>query len=64
MNGQATSCIEVFLACDAAIANAKLGMRTSRDKEFHFQNWFTQRLDETGIHFEPGGRNSFPDFRM
>jgi hypothetical protein len=60
----ATSCIEVFLACDAAIADAKLGVRTSRDKEFHFQNWFTQRLEETGIPFEPSSRNSFPDFRI
>ncbi len=35
-----------------------------RDKEFHFQNWFRNRLDETGMHYEQGGRNSYPDFRL
>jgi hypothetical protein len=34
------------------------------DKEFHFQNWVKQRLAETGLPFEQGGRNSYPDFRM
>lgn len=58
-------CIEVFLACDTAIVAGKPGTRTSKDdKEFHFQNWFKQRLEEAGIPFEQRGRNSFPDFQM
>lgn len=39
--------------------------RESRsDKEFHFQNWVKLRLEETGLLFEQGGRNSYPDFRI
>jgi hypothetical protein len=37
---------------------------SSTDKEFHFQNWFKARLEHAGLHFEIGGRNSYPDFRM
>lgn len=37
---------------------------STSDKEFHFQNWFKSRLQEVGEHFEQGGRNSYPDFRM
>ena len=37
---------------------------SSTDKQFHFQNWFRARLEETQLHFETGGRNSYPDFRM
>lgn len=60
-----TSCLDVFLACSSAITSAKLGVRTSEgDKEFHFQNWFRDRLRESGIPFEQGSRNSFPDFRI
>jgi hypothetical protein len=44
---------------------SKLIRRESRqDKEFHFQNWFKMRLTETGLNFETGARNSFPDFRL
>jgi hypothetical protein len=60
-----TSCIDVFLACDKAIVEGQLGVRASaQDKEFHFQKWFRRRLEETGIPFEPGGQNAFPDFRI
>lgn len=39
--------------------------RESRqDKEFHFQHWVRDRLQETPYYFEEGGRNSYPDFRM
>jgi hypothetical protein len=57
--------LEVFAACVQAIRNEKLIVRESaQDKEFHFQNWFKNRLAETGLNFEPGGRNSYPDFRI
>ncbi len=48
-----------------AIKRGVLVQRLSReDKEFHFQNWFENRLKETGLNYERGGRNSYPDFRM
>lgn len=34
------------------------------DKEYHFQNWFRDRLTNLGKNFEVGGRNSYPDFRF
>ncbi len=37
---------------------------SSSDKEFHFQNWFRDRMQAVGEHIETGGRNSYPDFRM
>src|SRR5687767_5703550 len=59
------SASEVFRSCVDAIQRGSLIERVSRtDKEFHFQDWFRGRLAETGLHFEVGGRNSYPDFRM
>lgn len=56
---------DVFRRCVEAIQNGVLIQRESRtDKEFHFQNWFEARLSETGLHFDKGGRNSYPDFRL
>ena len=58
-------CLEVFARCAEAICANRLIRRESRqDKEFHFQNWFKARLHETGLNFEVGGRNSYPDFRL
>lgn len=55
----------VFRRCVEAIRQGALISReSSRDKEFHFQNWFHGRLSETGLNFEAGSRNSYPDFRM
>lgn len=55
----------VFTRCVKAIKHGLLIRRESRmDKEYHFQNWFRARLEETERNFEIGGRNSFPDFRM
>ena len=31
-------------------------MRAQRNKEFHFQNWFINRLHEAGLKFDQGGR--------
>jgi len=56
---------DVFRHCAESIHSGVLISReSSRDKEFHFQNWFIQRLIEMGRPFEQGGRNSYPDFRM
>ena len=55
----------VFRRCVEAIEAGALIERASRqDKEFHFQNWFRDRLGATKLHFEQGGRNSYPDFRL
>ena len=55
----------VFLSCVEAIRRGKLIVReSSKDKEFHFQNWFKDRLDASELNFEEGGRNSDPDFRL
>lgn len=55
----------VFTKCVEAINKGVLIQRvSSTDKEFHFQNWFKARLQETGFQFEIGGRNSYPDFRL
>jgi hypothetical protein len=60
-----TTIFDAFRACVQAVRNNRLIQRESRqDKEFHFQNWFRDRLHETGQHSEQGGRNSYPDFRM
>ena len=55
----------IFRRCVDAIGDGVLIARESRqDKEFHFQNWFMDRFLETGLNFEQGGRNSYPDFRL
>jgi hypothetical protein len=57
--------LDVFTACSTAIRNGKLIVREyAQDKEFHFQNWFKDRLADTALKFEQGGRNSYPDFRI
>jgi len=49
----------VFKRCVEAVHEGTLIKKISEeDKEFHFQNWFQERLDETP------GRNTYPDFRM
>lgn len=55
----------VFRECVEAIKTGRLIQRvSSTDKEYHFQNWFKQRLRTLGDEFEEGGRNTYPDFRM
>ncbi len=55
----------IFQRCVEAIRQGFLIEReSSRDKEFHFQDWFKKRLHETGLNFDQGGRNSYPDFTM
>ncbi|WP_348621538.1 hypothetical protein [Paenibacillus polymyxa] len=60
-----TSIYDVFLECVNAINNNIFIERESKnDKEFHFQNWFKNRLENTCFNSEAGGRNSYPDFRL
>jgi len=55
----------LFRLCVKAIRDNQLIVREGKnDKEFHFQNWFKRRLETLGRNYEPGGRNSYPDFRM
>jgi hypothetical protein len=55
----------VFQRCVEAIQSGSLIQRESRgDKEFHFQDWFRQRLEETGLPFDQRGRNTYPDFTL
>jgi len=62
---QHTTIFDVFGCCADAIRDGKMIRRETRqDKEFHFQNWFRARLTDSKMHFEAGGRNSYPDFRM
>ena len=57
--------VDMFLQCDQAIRRGRLIHRTSRaDKEFHFQDWFQERLDELKVLYDPPARNSYPDFRL
>lgn len=59
------SAIDVFLTCHQAIRAGQLIQRASgRDKEFHFQDWFTRRLEDCGLRSDPPSRNSYPDFRL
>lgn len=54
-----------FRCCVEAIRAGSLIERVSRDdKEFHFQNWFRERLVALELEFDAPGRNSYPDFRM
>lgn len=55
----------LFRICAQAIQKGELIQRESRrDKEFHFQNWVARRLSDSGLYYELGGRNSYPDIRM
>jgi hypothetical protein len=59
------SVLMVFRACVKSIIDKKHIRRVSAaDKEFHFQNWFAERLMEAGLRFEAGGRNTYPDFYL
>ena len=60
-----SSCVDVFIAC--ALARDKgtpIQRESSKDKEFHFQNWFQDRLASLKLNFDDPGRNTYPDFRL
>lgn len=60
-----TSCYDVFAACVQAINEGELIQSVStKDKEFHFQNWFQKRLESLAVTFDEPGRNTYPDFRL
>jgi hypothetical protein len=62
---KSTRVFDIFSACTAAITSGTLIRQISRtDKEFHFQNWFEERLSAADVLFDKGGRNSFPDFAL
>jgi hypothetical protein len=55
----------IYAECVYAIKNGELiESVSSKDKEFHFQNWFQKRLEKLEIHYETSGRNTYPDFRI
>ena len=57
--------ITVFARSVEAIRQGSLIERvSSTDKEYHFQNWFKARLEGTGLKFDVGVRNTYPDFRL
>jgi hypothetical protein len=58
-----TTCFDVFEQSVLAVQRGDLVESVStKDKEFHFQNWFQKRLEKLGVHFEQSGRNTYPDF--
>lgn len=62
---KSTKVFEVFRQTTEAILGGVLIHQVSKtDKEFHFQNWFEDRLAASNIHYDKGGRNSYPDFAL
>lgn len=60
-----TMVFSIFSSLSTAILKSELIHRVSKsDKEFHFQNWFEDRLKKSKILFDKGGRNSYPDFKL
>ena len=60
-----TSVFAVFARTVEAIVGGELIRReSSRDKEFHFQDWFGARLDELGKEYDDPRRNTYPDFTL
>jgi len=58
-------CFDIYAECVHAIDNGELiESVSSKDKEFHFQNWFQKRLEKLEIPYETSGRNTYPDFRI
>lgn len=60
-----STCADVFVACCKAMQRPVLIQRVSRsDKEFHFQNWVSARLDDASLQHDCVGRNHYPDFTL
>lgn len=60
-----SSCYDIFAECVQAIKDGELVKSVStKDKEFHFQNWFQDRLIKLKLSFDAPGRNIYPDFRL
>lgn len=59
------SVLDVFASCNEAVEQGTLIERANRsDKEFHFQNWFSRRLDDLTLNYDSPARNTYPDFRL
>ncbi|MGD0190289.1 MAG: hypothetical protein ABSD74_06075 [Rhizomicrobium sp.] len=60
-----TTAPDIFKLCVQAVRDGDLIEREGRsDKEFHFQNWFKNRLDSLNLNYDSPGRNTYPDFRL
>lgn len=60
-----TSSYNVFAECVKAIRDGELIRSVSaKDKEFHFQNWFQDRLVNLKVDFDAPSRNTYPAFRL
>lgn len=56
---------QMYLECERARVQGTLIKRVSRsDKEYHFQNWVGDRLNDCGLNHDEPGRNTYPDFRL
>jgi hypothetical protein len=55
----------LYSECIKAMQKGTLITKTSsRDKEFHFQNWCENRISEIGLNYDDIGRNRYPDFTL
>lgn len=60
-----SSCYDIYAECVRAMRDGELIISAgTKDKEFHFQNWFQARLVRLGLNFDTPGRNVYPDFRL
>ena len=59
------SLYSIFAECVRSIDSGELITRvSSTDKEFSFQNWFSERLTSLNLNFDEPSRNAYPDFRL
>lgn len=55
--------VQVFLSLAHGFHNRVPIVRSSsKDKEYHFQNWVKRRIEASGIPFTEQGRHGYPDF--
>lgn len=54
---------QLFIACVESI-KVPVAFRSASDKEYGFQDWVRDRLIATGLGFQEGGRNGYPDFKL
>ena len=60
-----SSCFDIYLKIATAVFNGvPIAKKSSKDKEFFFQDWCKERILETSLHVEDEGRNQYPDFRI
>lgn len=56
---------DIFASCVHAVEDGILiNSVSATDKEFHFQNWFRDRLTSLPLHFDAPRRNAYPDFAI